>query len=301
MCLEGFVGSALAAGTGVSSGLRVSPAITQATLSQSQSIQTFDETVTNISGQPLNVAVHPQDFGSIGQSGTINFYSSATYNPANNPHGLQNSVQISTTKFVLQPNANQAVTINILNAESLAAGGHYGAIVYTASAIATTNSNTKVSLIPSVASLIFLVTAGGGTQSLRLSNILQNDVSLSLPKTVSFIVANSGNTQSTPIGYVNVSGAHNHLLTQSVLNNTSLLVLPSSSILMSVNLHESSHWLAWPGMYHLKIVYSYAGSTVLTSVTKNFLYINVPMIVLLLVTVAVIFLIIKKIKHKRKR
>jgi hypothetical protein len=283
------------------SGLSVSPAITQASLTAGQTYLTLNEVITNISLIPLKINVKPQDFGSIGGAGTINFFSSTTYNPADNPHGLQNSVQLGAKQFTLAPGISYTEQINIIYTESLAAGGHYGAIIYTPSAIVGVNNNAKISVIPSVASLIFLTTAGGGTQHLHLSNILQSKVSFSLPKTTSFIMANSGNTQSTPVGYVSLSGPGHNLVAQAILNHNSLLVLPSSSILMSVSLPTHSMFFTVPGVYTLKFVYGYAGSSKLTTVSKSFLYINLLLIIFLIIVLIALVLVIRMLIHKQRR
>jgi hypothetical protein len=283
-----------------SSGLSVSPAITQASLTSNQTYLTLNETVTNISPIPLVINVHPQDFGSIGGTGTINFLSSTSYNPADNPHGLQNSVQLFSQKFTLAPGASYTEQINILGTESLAPGGHYGAIEYTPTAVVGVN-NTKISTTPSVASLIFLTTAGGGTQNLHLNNILQSKLSFSLPKMTSFIMANSGNTQSTPIGYVSLSGLGHNLVAQAILNHNSLLVLPSSSILMSTSIPTHSTFLTLPGIYTLKFVYGYTGSSKLTTVSKSFLYINLFLIAFLIIVLIALVLVIRLLIRKHRR
>jgi len=296
-----LIGTCSAAVNANRSGLSVSPAITQASLLPNQNVAVFSETVTNVSNLPLTINVYPQDFGSIGGAGTINFFSSANYNPANNPHGLQNSVQISDKQFILPVGISKTVLINIVNAQNLAAGGHYGAIIYKPSAISSYLTNTKINFIPSVASLIFLVTAGGGIQNLHLSNILQSSISLSLPETTSFIMANSGNTQSDPIGYVSLSGPGHHLIAQAIINHTSALILPSSSILMSVNLPTHNSLFTLPGIYTLKLVYGHSGSSKLTSISKSFLYINLPLIVLLVIILIVLVLVIRMTIRKRRR
>ena len=286
-----------------SSGLSVSPAITQASLLPNQNVLTLNETVTNVSNQPLTINVHPEDFGSIGEAGTIKFFSAITYNPADNPHGLQNSVQLSVKKFILLPEASQAEQVSIVNTENLAAGGHYGAIIYTPEAINNVNNNVKISYIPTVASLIFLSTAGGGTQDLHLSNILQSKLSFSLPKTTSFIMANSGNTQSTPIGYIKLTGPSDDLIAQAILNHTSTLVLPSSSILMSVNLLTQSSFFTLPGIYTLKFVYGYDGSSKLATISKSFTYINLFLIAFVIIILIILIIIIRIIvrRHRRKK
>ena len=191
--------------------------------------------------------------------------------------------------------------ISIINAENLAAGGHYGAIIYKPSAISSLLNNTKVSFIPSVASLIFLVTAGGGTQDLKLSNILQSRIDFSLPTTTSFIMANSGNTQTDPIGYVSLSGPGHHLIAQAIINHTSTLILPSSSVLMSVKLPTNNSLFAWPGIYTLKFVYSYSGSDKLTTITKSFVYINLLLVALLVVILIVLAFVIRLLIRLRRR
>jgi hypothetical protein len=102
-------------------------------------------------------------------------------------------------------------------------------------------------------------------------------------------MANSGNTQATPIGYVKLTSSGSKLVAQNDLNNTSTLVLPSSSILMNVSLSTHSSFFTETGIYHMKIYYGYAGTNKLASIDKTFLYLNLP---LLLIQVAVLLIII---------
>lgn len=302
-CLFCSGGVSLANTAPSSSGLSVSPAISKQNLNPNQNQIILNQTIINISGQPLLINVRSQDFGSIGNAGTINFYSPTKYKPSSNPHGLQNSIGLSSKQFALQPDSKFNEQVTISNTLSLAPGGHYGAVVYTPDPISTPNSPTKIGLTPSVASLIFITTAGGGTQHLSISNILQSDISVSLPRILSFIVANSGNTQSTPIGYVKLIGPGNKLIAQNDINNTSSLVLPSSSILMNVNLSTHGSFSTKSGIYKLQIVYGYAGSSKLTSLTKSFLYINIPLLLTQVAVIILLFLVIWKILkiwHRRQ-
>ena len=281
------------------SGLSVTPAILQLKLASNQRTVNFNETVTNISNLPLIVNAKSQDFHAGGISGSADFYPSS-YPSFNNMHRLAGGVKITPSHFGIQPGESQTIGINISNANSLAPGGHYGAIIYTPQVLGN-SSITKIDLVPSVASLVFLTTASGGYQTLTLNNIQLSRFTLSLPRTVSFIVNNSGNTQSTPIGYAKVISPYGQLQAQQVLNHNSLMVLPDSSILMTVNLPAYGSLWSLPGMYNLKITYGYSGSATLSTVSYRFFYLSPLLAGLLLVVLIIIIFIVWWHKSKRHR
>jgi hypothetical protein len=291
-----FLGSGSALGV---SGLKVSPSIIQATIPAGQDSLTINETVTNTTAETLVVNIHPQDFGSLGQTETPNFYG-PNYNPATNPHGLQNSVQLNASQITLAPNAAQVVAVSIDNANQLASGGHYGAVIYSPEDVATLPGTNNVKFAPAIASLIFLATAGSGTQELHISNISEGKLAFSLPSSLSFVVANSGNTQSTPIGYMKLVGPNNKLLAQNIINPNSDLVLPDSSILTTVNLHVNTTLFSRSGRYKMVIVYGYSGGGSLKSVTSSMIFINVPQILLIIVVVVGLIWVIR-LRQKYRR
>ncbi len=278
-------------------GISVTPVLSQIQLHSGQTQLNLKQTVTNISRQLLVISAHAQDFSDFGDNGAINFYPTPNQ-PSHNPHGLASHIKLSKSQFGLPPGISQVVNVTIDNVSSMAAGGHYGAVVYSAVNPESTN-NANVSLVPSVASLIFLSTASGGTQKLQISNLQLGRVSLSLPQSTSLVIANSGNTQSTPIGYISLLAPGNGLLAQSVLNNSSLMVLPDSSQLFNVNLQNTKNFWALPGIYDARIVYGYSGSKQLAVYNFRFLYLNPMMLLIVILLIIAASLFIYHRVHKK--
>lgn len=306
----------VSAGSSVSTDtLKVEPSIVQISLTSGQQTASYTVKLTNLTNNPLFIKYSSRDFGALNQTGNVSFYGKG-YSPATNPHGLQQSISFSNNGVVIPPDSSQQITVNIINANKLAAGGHFGAALFSPSSIASANSNSNVSLQSSVASLIFLTTASGGTQSIQLLPLKVGDVRFSMPSINYLVFQNNGNTQTSPYGQITLFNPKGQILATKEINTGSGLILPGDSRLFQLDFHNISlSKFTLPGIYKLKIEYKDSGSSQFSTVTKSFLYLNwwviIPglvilvLILILLVLVTRIFLKLpirpkNKLRYSRK-
>lgn len=268
-----------------SGGLRITPAITQIKLQPHENTLTLQYIVSNMTHQPLSVAIGARDFGALSQSGSITLYG-AGYNPSTNPHGIQSYVSLPTAPVIIPPNASQPVSVTIQNATKLAPGGHYGTILFSPqNAFAGTGSN-RVNLNTSVAGLVFLTTAYGGTYDVSASMSHVSPIRFSLPSSVYLVFKNTGNTQSIPQGQLSLLGPRAKVLGTQVVNSSSGLILSGGSRIFQVQLPLNRHWYTPTAIYHLSLQYKDSQDTSFKTLNQSFVYVNGK--VALLVVIALI-------------
>ena len=266
-------------------GITVSPSIQQINLSQNQTTETISSEVTNNTASTIAINITAEDFTSLNQTGGINFYNSSQINNKDT-HGLVDYIRIPAPTIVLSPGQSQSVPVMIINADKLAPGGHYAALIFKLANLAGAKGN-NVLINQAVSSLIFLSTYGHGTQTLSLTNSVIGSITTTLPKTLNLVFENSGNTQTTPSGIVQLLDSSSKLISQTQINTGSSLILPVSDRLFTLNLTQTAK-TGWFGLDQLKIMYRHDGQTNYLVYNKRFLYINQG----LLTTVVIIGLLI---------
>lgn len=272
--------------------IRVSPAISNVQLQQSQMSTSVTALVTNLTDVSLAVALSPKDFGALNETGAVGFYGSG-YDPGTNPHSLQSVMSFPEQTVYLAPHATQKVDIDLTNLGSLAAGGHFGAVLFTPESPVANNSRTNVDIHSSVASLVFLATANGGTQSLQLLTFQVPGISFSLPSLTYVGFHNSGNTQSSVDGQLTLFGPNGKIVSTAVINPGSGLVLPGTSRVFPVTLPLPHKFFAMPGTYRMRLQYQ-DSQTGLTTVYASFFYINVVVLGSIVLLVIIAIYIVKK-------
>jgi len=271
--------------------ISIEPSSTNITLSPGESSTTITTRITNETSTPLHVGLSARDFSaSQVQAGAIQFYG-VGYNPNTNPHALQTSIDFPAPYIQLAPKETQKVTVSLNNLSKLAAGGHYGAILFSPQA-GVGPATTNVSINSSVASLVFLSTASGGVQSLNLASFPVGMARLSLPKNTYLAFRNSGNTQTAPQGQLTLYSPNGSIVSTTVLNPGEGLVLPGTARLFTVQLTLRNLRFARPGIYRLELEYRSQTGTSFSVVNKRFLYINptivIPVIAALILIIALL-------------
>lgn len=249
--------------------LGVSPAVSNIDILPSQSTVTFTNTVINDSDQTMVVRATTSDFTVSGNGGSVVFET-----PHNSAYSLKESLSISEPTFTLAPHQSRVVTIAIVNAQALKAGGHYAAVLYNTVLQPTAKSRTPtVNLKQTVASLVLATTAGKGTVDLRLLPIDHPIALFKLPSTYNLSFQNQGNVQAIPRGAVRITGPLNKQYSKGQINSESAMVLPETTRLFETSVSRVMH--AWiPGKYTIHVAYRAASSTKITEKTQSFWYIN---------------------------
>jgi hypothetical protein len=287
-------GTALAAESSVPVGITLSPTIEELTLNQNQTSVNYPLQITNNTNSPVAIHISAQDFTEYNDNGAIDFLNN-TVDDTNDPHGLLSALSIGLPELALGPKQTETVPINIINTDLLAPGGHYAALLVSSGNISGLKGN-QVGINQSVSSLIFLSTAGEGTQSTELHTPLIGGLFGTFPQTINAVFGNTGNTQTTLRGYVQIFRGKT-LISQNQINTTSGLILPESTRLFQLQVNPPKHYL-WPGVYTLVVTYGHDGDATFTVYKQNFLYISSTLVISVIFEITVIVGII--VRYRRR-
>jgi hypothetical protein len=257
----------------VPSGITVSPVLKQLQLQSGQDSADFDVLVTNNTVAQAQIKIGFVDFKALNESGGIAFLGEHA-TELQKSHGLAKWVQLSTQQLGLDSKASGTVTVHLQGLLALPPGGHYGAVTYQVLKASPNGAGNRVTVNQVLTSLVFLVTAGGGTQHLTMPSPGLDGVQFQIPSSLDLFFTNDGNTQTAPRGSVQIDrGDPNHPVGTGVINTGSALVLPSSTRLLPTRLTALGRpW--WPHQYHIRIHYRPDNSNKFSTYNAAFLYIN---------------------------
>jgi hypothetical protein len=272
-------------------GLSVSPAIEQINLANHQTTATFSSQVTNDTKYPVTVIVSVDDFTALNNSGGVAFINNNSL--VDNSHGLAKSMVPAYTQFALGPGETQTIPVSI-DATNLAPGGHYGAILYKVIPTQLASRKNAISSNEEISSLVFLTTFNNGSQIVKLDKPSTRSLYFKMPTSIDLVFMNTGNTQTSPRGIVKVLNSKNKEIGRGIINIDSGLVLPDTSRLYVVSLrNEVGH--VYPGTYHFQVSYRADNALTSTIYSKNFYFINQPIIILVSIgLLGFIFFIIRR-------
>lgn len=252
-------------------GITVSPALQSTTISHDQASKSFDFSITN--NDPLEQELHLSaiDFGSLDDTGGVLFL--GPEKALNYKYGLAHWITLEKDVVVLRPHETQKVIVTITNKDSLAPGGHYGAIMVTPMLDhASTKQSTQVNQVASA--LLFLTKEGGTHYSMKLTGFNFNTWALALPGTTTSRFQNDGNVQVIPRGLVTITDPRGRIVKKGIINSDSGLALPESFREFMTPLSPVAAAYT-PGVYHARISYYYEGQvTAQQTQDTRFYYIN---------------------------
>lgn len=271
-------------------GLTVSPAIQQIALEPNQRTAKFTVTVTNNTARAVRIAVHAQDFTTFTDDGGIRLLDAKA--DRQNPHALASAIEVLTSQTSIAPSGHATIPVTISDADQLASGGHYAAIVYEVVDPESAGRQNNVSVLPAVTTLIFVSTQGKGTQSLQLVKPVIGSFQMALPDDTSLVFANKGNTQTTVRGLVQLADSNGTVFRQGIINMDSGLILPDAQRLFSVDLSAQKGWPGLLGRYQLSVFYRHDGESTYHVYKQSFMYINPLLVWIVLPLVITITLLV---------
>jgi len=289
-----FLASVLAPHTYAKNGIQVSPAFLEVDINKPGEKKEVSVQVTNKTVHEVTLDIYPLDFrqkdefGSIGFLGLDNSYS----------YSLSSFLSFATRQLILKPGETRDIVVTITNRDDLSPGGHYAAVV-AKEAGNKERSDDMTSVSPSIASLLLIHKVGGErfNASVIKTSWPEGWSALSYKKFFSLTIQNEGNIHITPYGRVEVRDMFGRLLSDGIINPSSLIVLPESRRIIDVIMTP----LAWSlplSVNTLKV----SGNDSLHKITyeyqTTFLYID-PVIVggVILVVIGTVSLIIKRRKQ----
>lgn len=261
--------SAQKPGTKVSGGITISPALSEITLSPGESEKTFEFTVTNNTRQAYEFALSLVDFGSLDESGGVLFVGRAD-KALNYEYGLSNWASFGQDRIVVEPRTSTKIPVIITNRESLAPGGHYGAVLVTPT---EPGEDKKVQINQVASALVFLKKQGGEVYNLQLHSASVNRKFSRTPDTASLRFQNTGNVHTVPRGTVTMTDPLGRVVKRGYINADSSIVLPESFRRMSVPF-EKLQPTVLPGTYTVTVDYRHDNQDKTTAYKVSFFYIN---------------------------
>ncbi len=260
-------------------GVGASPAIKNIVLTPTQNSDTYSVSLSNNTTRTLDSTVKVSDFTTAGVSNSLVFLNAQQ----ENTHGLASVTVVSPSSLTLVPHSTQVVTVTIKDANSLSAGGHYAAIIF--QTVPGGLHGNQVTLNQNLASLVFVTTSGQGTYSLQLLPQKNQVVWLGLPSNFNLLFKNTGNVQTAPRGYINVSDPFHRQVSAAIINANSGLVLPGTERLMQTATTQTTRPI-WPGWYTVHTYYRYESASSFILMTTRIFYVG-PLTTLILILVFV--------------
>ncbi len=282
-------------------GITVSPAIEYIKLKQNQDNTSFITTITNHTKTGVIVTPTTRDFTASSDGRKLTFVKNNE--SSSTTHGLSDVIQVTAPNTILEPGKSVEIPVKIENANSLAPGGHYAAIIFGVKSAGSENSKI-VSVREAVSCLVFLNTFSGGTQTTKVAAFPVNGFTTSLPQNANIVLANTGNTQTIPRGYVQITGPGGKTVVQGIINVDSSMILPGSKRLFPVALSSHGNRTIF-GVFHEKLYYRHDGQEKYMLYDQKFFYVNVLLcfVALLAVLAAGVlsYFVFKLIRKKIKR
>lgn len=241
----------------------ITPAYQEIDVSQAAPQQSFSFKLTNRSSYAQRYDLSAVDFGTLDETGGVAFLGDNTSN-FEQKYGLASWLVLEKTVVYADPGQTQTLEVTVQNRESLAPGGHYGAILVKASPQNAPAGGDKVELQAVLSSLILVKKEGGLRYDLRLDRENDNANVLRLPSVINLRFQNSGNVHAVPRGLVRLIDPRGREVARGIINTDSSFVLPESFRRLQVTMQPLTRaWL--PGRYRLAVQYRYDGGTQVTT------------------------------------
>lgn len=209
-------------------GITVSPAFAQISIQATESEYPFKFMITNDQNYPVTLSLSSADFNSLNETGGLFFVGS---NPTDlqKRYGLAKWMSLPASTATIPAKKTVSLTASILNQDTLAPGGHYGAIMLSiASDSNASTSQNKVAVQPIASLLLFVNKVGGDIHKLNLTNVYIGRSFFGLPSSITSRFHNDGNTHLVPRGTVTITNSKGRLVGNGVINENSNLILPQT-------------------------------------------------------------------------
>jgi hypothetical protein len=291
-----FMPKIAGAATASQPGITISPAYQQISLQANESEHPFQIQITNNKTVPQTLALSTADFNSLDETGGLFFIGS---NPGaiEQKYGLAHWIDLPAQEVTLAPKETKTVSASIANLPSLAAGGHYGAIMLTVTDPSGPRKN-RVTIEPITSSLLFVSKIGGDIYKLDLKNLTAGHGLFNLPDLAALNFKNEGNTHIIPRGVITVVDTKNQIAAKGIINDTSGIILPEKTrrypVVLTAVANPSS---VIHGRYELVANYRFDGFDQFRTYRQSFRVISPIVFLLALILLAAVIGIFYTIKQ----
>ena len=154
-------------------------------------------------------------------------------------------LKLEPTDFILQPNKEQTVEVEITPPENAEPGGHYATIYFQPLIPEEVLSKGNSIISSRIGVLAFLLVKGDMIEKASLENLYFDEFSQYGPSVISYAVKNEGNVHIVPAGGFKIIGIFGREMRIDLKNN---VVLPGTSRNFEI---QTAQKLFLPGRYKL--------------------------------------------------
>ena len=263
------MGAASAANTG---GFVVSPAFEQLAIKSSEPQAAYTLQLTNRNSLDQTFVLSVVDFGALDESGGVAFLGAPT-SELEHKYGLASWMSLEKNTVFVGAGKTASVVVSIENRQSLATGGHYGAVLATAVSDPGASTGDRVGVKQVLSSLVLVTKEGGALADLRLASQESNGQFWRLPTTVEQRFQNAGNVHVVPRGTVEVKDPTGRVVERAAINEGSKVILPESFRRYKTDFTKLMI-AALPGHYTLISTYRYDGIDTTATKVTGFWYVG---------------------------
>jgi hypothetical protein len=225
------------------------PSIEQLDLQKDKS--QYDLTYENTTSQPIELSFSARDFSDFDDGWKVSFLSQT--DASNYHYSLSSWIHFSTQDLVVNPNDSKKITIYIDN-NRISPGSHYAAILASLNDI---DRSKTIGVHGVLSSLLFVTTSTGlEVEDAKIIAFQPIRYFFEIPEKYIFRFQNQGNVDSTPYGLIDVYSPFGKLLSETVVNDGSLITLPESIRRYDLLIPKPSGFL-FPGTYKATLTLHY--------------------------------------------
>lgn len=270
--LVGILAMALwpAAAGASDTGLAVSPAFAEVKVASGAPSAGYTLQIVNHNPVDQNFVLSVVDFGALDESGGVAFLG-APASELEHKYGLASWLSVEKNTVFVAAGQTVAVKVSVDNRESLAPGGHYGAVLATAVNEPGTPASARVGVKQVLSSLVLVTKDGGANADLRLVSQEAPGSWWSLPNTVTQRFQNTGNIHVVPRGVIELKDPAGRVVKRAAINDGSQMILPESFRQYKSSLLNLKAAVL-PGRYTLVSTYRYDGIESTAKLETSFWY-----------------------------
>ncbi len=204
-------------------------------------------TVTNDTSDFADLKLSVADFGQLNDTGGVAFIGQEN---SDWPYRLAAWITLDVDQLLLAAGEKRTVTATINNRSDLTPGGHYAAVIVN---LSDSDAQEGVGWKGMMASQFYVVKLGGEIYGLSLDEVAQPRVAWQWPNSINLHWSANGNSHVRPFGTVEIKNARGRLVSTSVINEDSALLLPGSERVLSAKVQKGKG--LWPGKYYTIVNY----------------------------------------------
>ncbi len=254
----------------------------------------------NNTADTVELKLSAADFSELEDGWKINFLDQKDANLYK--YSLSSWIELNSQTMVLKPGEKNELKVSI-KTDRLPAGGHYGSILAQINTfdLDSTSKKSEISLQGTLSSLLF-VRANTGQEVVNADvfsfSPMQNW--WNFPEIIILKIRNTGNTFLSPFGKLEIKGPFGNTVSQSILNEGSLIVLPETIRTFQLKQSVKSPFL-WPGMYQAEIRYHFGDAQNSKIYKTSFFSLGNmgPVILGVILLLTLLFFQFKKKLHKK--